>query len=55
MIWAIVMAALPACAVEDSSNCYWNAEQRGNGIGRSFVAIDLPGLPETVIYLEGEQ
>lgn len=28
---------LPPCATEDSVNCYWDAQQRGNGEGRSFV------------------
>lgn len=50
MIWALVIAILPACAVEDASNCYWDAQERGNGMGRSFIAIDLPGLPEIVLY-----
>lgn len=33
---------LPPCAQEDSTTCYWNAEQRGNGTGQSF--IDIEGL-----------
>lgn len=28
---------LPACATEDSNNCYWNARAHGNGQGRSFI------------------
>jgi hypothetical protein len=28
------------CAQEDSDNCYWDAEEQGNGEGTSFVAID---------------
>lgn len=31
---------LPACATEDSDNCYWDAEEQGNGQGRSFTVID---------------
>lgn len=31
---------LPACEFEDSTNCYWDAETRGNGQGTSFVATD---------------
>ena len=27
------------CATEDSSNCYWNAAERGNGTGASFLDI----------------
>lgn len=29
------------CATEDSSNCYWNAAERGNGTGADF--LDLGG------------
>jgi hypothetical protein len=31
---------LPACATEDSSNCFWDAAVQGNGQGTSFVDID---------------
>ena len=31
---------LPPCEPEDSTNCYWNAQQMGNGLGTSFVNID---------------
>lgn len=31
---------LPACPTEDSTNCYWDATQHGNGYGNSFVDID---------------
>ena len=31
---------LPACEYEDSNNCYWAAEFRGNGLGESFYVID---------------
>jgi hypothetical protein len=30
---------LPACVAEDSTNCYWDADSRGNGQGRSFVNV----------------
>lgn len=30
----------PPCATEDSNNCYWDAQARGNGVGTSFVVID---------------
>lgn len=33
---------LPACVTEDSRNCYWDAEQHGNGRGASF--IDIAGV-----------
>lgn len=31
---------LRPCLTEDSSNCYWDADHRGNGLGTSFVDID---------------
>lgn len=31
---------LPACAFEDSDNCYWNAQEAGNGKGDSFTVRD---------------
>lgn len=30
---------LPACETEDAQNCYWDAQERGNGQGESFVDI----------------
>lgn len=27
------------CRYEDSNNCFWDAQNRGNGIGNSFVAL----------------
>ncbi len=38
---APVVASLPACESDDSTDCYWDARTRGNGEGRSFV--DLGG------------
>lgn len=31
---------IPPCETEDSNNCYWDAETRGNGQGRSFITWD---------------
>lgn len=31
---------LPPCPTEDSSYCYWDASERGNGLGRDFIALD---------------
>lgn len=28
---------IPACPMEDSTNCFWNASTQGNGQGRSFI------------------
>ena len=39
---------MPACQVEDETNCYWNAKTMGNGIGQSFVNVG-----NTVFYENG--
>lgn len=31
---------LPPCATEDSTDCLWDADTRGNGEGTSFVDVD---------------
>lgn len=31
---------LEACEFEDSTNCIWNAQEQGNGLGTSFVDIE---------------
>ena len=50
---ALIIAALvPPCPTEDSANCYWNAQERGNGTGQSFLAIDTPA-GELLIYNDG--
>ncbi|MFV0512539.1 MAG: hypothetical protein ACK5MY_02715 [Jhaorihella sp.] len=33
-------AYLPPCVTEDSSNCVWNAAERGNATGASFIEYD---------------
>lgn len=40
-------AVFPPCEYEDSTMCYWDAEERGNGQGRSFVSIS----EDLIIYL----
>lgn len=37
---APVPGELPACATEDSADCFWDATVHGNGEGRSFVDRD---------------
>lgn len=37
------------CKFEDSNNCYWDADVRGNGEGHSFYAIPSKGK-RCVIY-----
>lgn len=32
--------SVPTCKYEDSSNCYWDAQRRGNGQGRSWVHLN---------------
>lgn len=34
------VSELPPCATEDSTNCFWNAAENGNGQGQSFFNID---------------
>lgn len=36
----LVTPGLPACPTEDSTNCVWDAQEQGNGLGTSFVDID---------------
>lgn len=31
---------LDPCPTEDSTNCMWNASERGNGLGDSFIDIN---------------
>lgn len=43
-----IAAALDtACPTEDSVNCYWVAENQGNGEGESFVNIEGHVFPLT--------
>lgn len=28
------------CEYEDSTNCIWNAQEQGNGVGESFIDIN---------------
>jgi len=35
----VLSLVLPGCPYEDSRNCYWNAETRGNLEGDSFVNV----------------
>lgn len=38
------------CPAEDSNNCYWDAEVRGDGQGRSYITRQLPGGRICVFY-----
>lgn len=38
-ILALAIALSTPCATEDSSNCYWSANEQGNGLGVSFLDI----------------
>lgn len=44
-----VIPASTACQYEDSNNCYWNAQEMGNGLGHSFTTAWL-GDRECTIY-----
>ncbi|QOC59329.1 hypothetical protein SEA_LIFES_123 [Microbacterium phage Lifes] len=35
-----VSESIPACATEDSTNCYWAGGSQGNGLGQSFIDIN---------------
>jgi hypothetical protein len=39
-------ATLPACATEDSTGCYWDADTRGNGLG--VDVIDVPPCTDAI-------
>ena len=39
VVFAWLMAVLPPCPYEDSGNCAWDADTRGNGYGNSFVVV----------------
>lgn len=43
--FAVLLSLMPACPFEDSTLCAWDAQQQGNGAGRSFVA-----LPFVTVY-----
>jgi hypothetical protein len=32
---------VPACPTEDSTNCYWDADSRGNGVGQDFMTFTI--------------
>jgi hypothetical protein len=52
-MFAVLMAALPACSTEDSINCAWNAEIQGNGAGTSFIALEA-SYSVMFVYETGE-
>ena len=31
---------LPPCTMEDDADCHWQAHERGNGMGQSFVNVN---------------
>lgn len=44
---------LEPCEYEDSMNCYWNAQEQGNGVGTSFIDIDGTAYyPEAMVVPE---
>ena len=38
-ILALTLALTTPCATEDSSNCFYDASTRGNGIGMSLIDV----------------
>lgn len=43
------------CATEDAVNCAWNASERGNGRGHSFVVRAFPGRRHLVCVMYDER
>jgi hypothetical protein len=43
-VWAFTIAteepAIPVCSTEESTNCFWDATNSGNGSGQSFIDVD---------------
>lgn len=39
-ILSLLLSVLPSCQEEDSLNCVWVADQRGNMQGTSFININ---------------
>ena len=40
-IYALLSLLLPVCPTEDSTNCYWDGDEHGNGIGNSAAIVSL--------------
>lgn len=36
---ACLLASVPDCVTEDDTNCHWNAQTMGNGLGTSFYDV----------------
>ena len=47
LLFSLLFTVMPPCEYEDSTNCSWDADTRGNGVGHSFV--DIGG---TAFYLD---
>lgn len=47
MIVALFSLLLPLCPTEDSTNCIWRADLRGNKAGHSFISIGTFSLQLT--------
>lgn len=45
MVKALLLMMLGACPTEDSSNCLWDAQTRGNLRGSSFLTLGDTVLP----------
>lgn len=46
--------ALPPCATEDSTGCYWDADTMGNGMGNDLVTVsDLPYCTDEIAEAGG--
>ena len=53
---AFLVSPIPPCELEDGSGqtvCRWDAGESGNGVGSSFVTVNVAGA-SLVIYDDGE-
>ena len=41
VLFVLLSLILPSCEYEDETNCYWDASKQGNGIGNSFIVIEI--------------
>ena len=47
LLIALAVALSTPCPAEDSTDCYWNAQTRGNGHGHSFIVFGDVVIRET--------
>lgn len=45
----VLSLVLGLCPTEDGTNCVWNAQIQGNGVGVSFVALSVPMTNKEIV------